>query len=93
MPVPPEIRAARTYLARLRRLWSSERTRFLRTRTNSRLTSTWARARPSDDLIELSPRASGQGRELLREILCHEAAHLVVWERYGWTARPSTDRS
>jgi predicted SprT family Zn-dependent metalloprotease len=74
------------YLRVLAKLWKRPDLEQLQFRVNEHLVSTIARWVPSTDVIELSPSAAR--RRVRREVVCHEAAHRVVWERYGRRARP-----
>ncbi len=76
------------YLRSLAKLWKHPSTAKLSVKVDPRLTSTVARYVAADNVIELSPAAAKQGALLKREILCHEAAHFVVWDRHGRAAKP-----
>ena len=76
------------YLRSLATLWKQPRIARLHIAVNPRLTSTVARYVTGADVIELSPLAAKRGARLQREMVCHEAAHRVVWDRYGSSARP-----
>lgn len=76
------------YIRWLAKLWRYPRIAKLQIAVNNRLSSTVARCVRGADIIELSPAAAKQGARMLREIVCHEAAHSVVWERHGRAARP-----
>lgn len=76
------------YLRSLAKLWKHPRIAKLPIEVNLRLTSTVARCVAGENIIELSPAGARQEGRLLREMLCHEAAHSVVWELYGRAARP-----
>lgn len=78
----------RAYLRSLAKLWKHPRIAKLQIEVNRRLTSTVARCVTGGDVIELSPAAARRGTRLQKEVVCHEAAHSVVWERYGRAARP-----
>jgi predicted SprT family Zn-dependent metalloprotease len=75
-------------LQALARLWKHSRISRLQVAVNPRLRATIARWQPPAAIIEISPDAAGRGAGALREIICHEAAHVVVWDRHGRTARP-----
>lgn len=55
---------------------------------NDRLRVALARARPDERVIEVSQRFLGLPRRQQREVICHEAAHLVVWRQHRKAARP-----
>jgi predicted SprT family Zn-dependent metalloprotease len=76
------------YLRSLATLWKHPRVAKLRIDVNPRLTSTVARYVTGADVIELSPSAAKRGARLQREVVCHEAAHRVVWDRHASSARP-----
>lgn len=70
------------------RLWGQPSIARLSVSENSRLRSTLARWRVGSHLIEVSHRVRRYGHLTPAEIACHEAAHVVVWERHGRSARP-----
>jgi predicted SprT family Zn-dependent metalloprotease len=55
---------------------------------NRRLTASLGRCLPRTRAIELSPRLFEDSRNLRREILCHELAHLAVFEKFGARVKP-----
>ena len=75
-------------LARWARLWRSPSLKRASCQFNFRLSAGLGRCRVGVPVIELNPRLSQRGQRLRQEVLCHEAAHLVVWERYGDAAKP-----
>jgi|KBSMisStandDraft_5_1062788.scaffolds.fasta_scaffold368079_2 predicted SprT family Zn-dependent metalloprotease len=75
-------------LASLAKLWKYAGTARLRVVVNPRLKSTIARWLPPSDTIEISRAAESRPNSALREIICHEAAHVVVWNRFGRASRP-----
>ena len=77
-----------SYLRSLGRPWKHPPVGKLHVRVNRRFTATVGRYVGSRDLIEVSPTVVGFSAKLQRKILCHEAAHLVVWKRYGKSVRP-----
>jgi predicted SprT family Zn-dependent metalloprotease len=82
------VRVGLAYLRSLAKLWKHPQIAKLHVQVNQRLTSSVARCVASRDIIELSPAAATRSRRLQREMICHEAAHQVAWERYGRVARP-----
>jgi predicted SprT family Zn-dependent metalloprotease len=76
------------YLVSLARTWDQRRIARLQIVINPRLKSTLARWVPPEDVLEVSLAAQTRGKRLFREILCHEAAHVVVWHESGPSARP-----
>lgn len=68
--------------------WKQPHVAKLRLLTNKRLRSTLARYVGSSGVIELNPAVLARTRKVQKEIVCHEAAHAVVWRRYGKTSRP-----
>ena len=76
------------YLCLLGRAWQYPGVSQLQFRFNRRLTSTIARLLATDGIIELSPTVVGLGSRDRREVICHEAAHFVVWQRRGRAVRP-----
>lgn len=69
-------------------VWDHPRVSSLRVVINPRLRSTLARWEPPGDVIQVSPAATERGGRALREIVWHEVAHVVVWDRYGNTVKP-----
>ena len=56
---------------------------------STRLTRSLGRAYPKRNLIRLSTALANQPTgELLKMVLCHEFAHLVVFKRHGTHAKP-----
>lgn len=76
------------YLRTLVEAWRYKWLQHLDIRLNPRLTSTVARLLANDRVIELSSSAAQLKSRSRREVICHEAAHFVVWRRYGGAARP-----
>lgn len=72
----------------LDKLWAEPHVRTLAIQVNSRLRATVARCVASKGVIENSPSVERRTIRSQREVVCHEAAHYVVWRRYGKTARP-----
>jgi predicted SprT family Zn-dependent metalloprotease len=69
-------------------VWAHPRVSSLRVVVNKRLQATLARWMPPADVIQVSPAAAERGQNVLRQIVAHEAAHVVVWDRYGRIVRP-----
>jgi predicted SprT family Zn-dependent metalloprotease len=69
-------------------VWAHPRVSSLRVIVNKRLRTTLARWIPPEDVIQVSPAAAERGQNVLRQIVAHEAAHVVVWDRYGRRVRP-----
>ena len=82
------IGTAGRYLSSLARIWKYPRVSQLNVVINPRLKSTIARWLPPSDAIEVSVTARSRGTSAFHKILCHEAAHVVVWNRFGRTSRP-----
>lgn len=57
-------------------------------RFSSRFRTSLGRCAPASGEIRLAAFLLEGSRELLREVLCHEAAHLAVHERYRRPKRP-----
>lgn len=83
----PSLGAPR-YLRSLARVWGHEDVSRLRFRLNRRLTMTFARLLANDRLVEFNQSVARLDARERREVVCHEAAHFVVWQRYGRAARP-----
>src|SRR4030095_1654545 len=54
---------------------------------SSRLQSSLGRCAPKAGLIRLNPGLLEGAPEALREVVCHEAAHVATWLLYGRRAR------
>ena len=54
---------------------------------SSRLQSSLGRCSPSEGLIRLNPGLLEGAPAALREVVCHEAAHVATWLLYGRRAR------
>lgn len=76
-----------TYLQTLSQHWGADLA-GLTVSVNPRLTRTVARFRPLGGGIEISPSVLVMPRAGLRAVLCHEAAHAVVWTRHGRSVKP-----
>jgi predicted SprT family Zn-dependent metalloprotease len=55
---------------------------------SDRMTTSLGRCVPSRRLIRLNARLRDGDDELLKEVLCHELAHLAVYVRFGRGAEP-----
>ena len=88
--VPDEIRCEMTgLLVGWEHLWNADRLADrLTVEVSSRLRSSVGRCYPERRLIRLAVCLIDGSRELLPEVLCHEAAHVVVYERFGRSVRP-----
>ncbi len=53
-----------------------------------KLTGSLGRAIPSRGIVRLHVALASAPRRLLREVLCHEAAHIAVFRRHGESKRP-----
>lgn len=78
----------RSYLRALAKLWKHPPVRKLQIRTNKRLMAIVSRCDASQGLIEISSKVASRSARMQREILCHEAAYLVVWARHRRSATP-----
>jgi predicted SprT family Zn-dependent metalloprotease len=76
------------YLRLLGRAWRYPGVLQLQFRFNRRLTKTVARLLASDGIIECNPTVARLDTRNRREVICHEAAHFVVWQRRGLAVRP-----
>jgi len=78
-----------TWLAEWARAWSLpalvERAHF---ETSRRLRTSLGRCQPSSGRVKLHPALLDEPEELLREVVCHEAAHVAVYLRHGHAVRP-----
>ena len=76
-------------LARWAKLWGVPRLPTVVTvEFSTRLTRSLGRVRPSTGVIRLNSRLQSAPRELLIEVLCHEAAHVAVHLIHGSEAKP-----
>jgi predicted SprT family Zn-dependent metalloprotease len=55
---------------------------------DSRLRRSLGRCHPASGRIRLRADLAHAADDELREVLCHEAAHIVVYERFGASVRP-----
>jgi len=78
----------RAQLSSLAVAWKHSRVSQLDIVVNPSLRSTLARWLPPNNFLEISTAAKSRGARTLREIISHEAAHVVVWDRSGGAARP-----
>ena len=81
-------RRTASYVHSLARKWEAPRVSELEVRVNSRLTTTVARMVAKDGVIELGRATARLDARTRREVICHEAAHFVVWQSHGRSARP-----
>lgn len=73
----------------LGRSWSEPRlTSDLAIEFSPRLTRTLGRCLPDRRTVRLSTQLREAPTELVREVLCHELAHVVAHERFGPDIRP-----
>jgi len=80
--------ACRAHLVSLADAWNHASLSRIAVAVNPNLRSTVARWVRSSDVLEISPTVKLRGPRALREIISHEAAHVVVWARSGSAARP-----
>jgi hypothetical protein len=66
----------------------AEHDRLIEIAVNPNLQSTLARWIPPHNVLEISTAAKSRGARAFREIISHEAAHVVVSDRSGRGARP-----
>lgn len=76
------------YAGSFARIWGQPSVLRLRVRFNPRLTAAAARFLARDGIIELNLAVADLDARSRREVICHEAAHFVVWQRHGGAARP-----
>jgi SprT protein len=77
-----------TYLHTLARLWRQPALADVGLELNPRLSRSAGRCLPSKNIIEFSAASLASPARFRREVICHEAAHAVVWTRHGRKARP-----
>ncbi|MBF5044510.1 hypothetical protein FGE12_19080 [Aggregicoccus sp. 17bor-14] len=74
----------RRWLRAWERCWGTPGlTSAIQVEESPRLRSTIARAAPAKATIRLSPELRGASPSLLREVLCHEAAHIAAYRLHG----------
>ncbi|HEU0140133.1 MAG TPA: SprT family zinc-dependent metalloprotease [Bryobacteraceae bacterium] len=78
----------RTYVRTLARLWQHPSLADVSLVLAPRLSRSAGRCLPTRSSIELSAATLDSALAFRREVLCHEAAHAVVWARHGRKARP-----
>jgi predicted SprT family Zn-dependent metalloprotease len=77
-----------SYIRSLARRWGEPMLSGVGFMTNPKLTRSAGRWLPSRNIIQLSAATMNSPTQSRREVLCHEAAHAVVWARYGRKAKP-----
>jgi predicted SprT family Zn-dependent metalloprotease len=82
------LNTCQTQLASLADAWREARISRLDVAVNPNLRSTLARWIPPSNVLEISTAVMSRGARAIREIITHEAAHVVVWNRSGRGARP-----
>jgi predicted SprT family Zn-dependent metalloprotease len=82
------VELGRVQLASLATAWKHPRVSQLDIAFNPNLRSTLARWIPPSHVLEISAKVKSRGARVVREIVSHEAAHVVVWDRLGRAARP-----
>jgi predicted SprT family Zn-dependent metalloprotease len=55
---------------------------------SKRFTRALGRCTPKTGSIRLNRKLTKANHEILREVLCHEVAHVAVWHAHGRSARP-----
>jgi predicted SprT family Zn-dependent metalloprotease len=75
--------------ARLFSLWGMpELASHVDIQFSGRLRSSLGRTRVDTRRVRLNPLLEAAGKELLEEVLCHELAHIAVYERFGANVKP-----
>ncbi len=88
----PVRRSIRRTLKRLGNLWVlPELEQRVDISFNRRLRSQWGQTTPTTGKITLHADLENAPRALLREVLCHEAAHVAVYWLHGTSVRPHGD--
>jgi predicted SprT family Zn-dependent metalloprotease len=72
------VEIGRAHLVSLARAWKHPRVSRLEIVVNPRFKSTIARWLAPSNVLEINPAAEARGGPALREIISHEAAHVVV---------------
>jgi predicted SprT family Zn-dependent metalloprotease len=75
------------YLSSLAELWRGD-LEGVAVAVNRRFVTTVAAFRPKTETIELSARVLSMPLIKRREVICHEAAHALVWRRHHARAMP-----
>lgn len=85
----PVWRSMRRTLTRLGGVWTLPRLHLeVEVVFSPKLTRSLGRAIPSRGIVRLHVALARAPRRLLTEVLCHEAAHIVVFRRHGENKRP-----
>ncbi len=85
----PVWRSMRRTLTRLGEVWNLPRLHLeVEVVFSPKLTRSMGRAIPSRGIVRLHVALAHAPRRLLTEVLCHEAAHIVVFRRHGENKRP-----
>jgi predicted SprT family Zn-dependent metalloprotease len=82
-------RVARTLIRRLSTFWEmSDLEGELTVQLDTRLTRSLGRCRPAKGVITLHPELARAPNEVFATVLCHEAAHVATFRRFGRSAAP-----
>jgi predicted SprT family Zn-dependent metalloprotease len=84
----PKTATGQAYLRTLAHLWQHPALQQVAVEVNPRLSRSAGRYLPSQRVIELSAVTLTSPARFRREVLCHEAAHAVVWMTHGRKATP-----
>ncbi len=86
LQLPP---AVRRQIERLAELWAlPELPARVTVRFSARMSRAWGRCYPARGLVTLNPLLRTEAKRHLREVLCHELAHVAVYLVHGARARP-----
>jgi predicted SprT family Zn-dependent metalloprotease len=80
--------AGQEHLAQLAAAWKYPPVAHIEIVLNPSLRSTLARWSPGANVIELNLKLKARRPRMLREVIAHEAAHVVVFDRFFHDARP-----
>ena len=79
----------RSSLLRWGKLWHVHALdRLVTVSYSSRLTTSLGRCNPARGEIRITTRLKDAGDQVLFQVVCHEAAHVATYLRFGPTARP-----
>ena len=85
---PRALMQARAYIQDLADLWQHPPLADVYLAVSARLSRSAGRCLPTQRVIELSAATLASSAGFRREVLCHEAAHAVVWAKHGRNAKP-----
>jgi predicted SprT family Zn-dependent metalloprotease len=89
LPVPMDSRMVKRWFLAWAELWHVPKlASALRVELSPRLSRSLGRCYPAAGRVRVSPQLFDEPRETVREVLCHEAAHVATHLLHGPSVRP-----